>query len=490
MTRMKGICAALLITALLVSILLIPGCAGADLTNQNSSEAAIFVSPAVSHTVLHGPPVPVHVRLIAGGFPAPMMVATPRDGSGRLFLVDQTGVVKIFFLNGTVLPVPFLNISNRIVPVPAGGGERGLLSLAFHPNFRTNGRVFVYYSAPLRAGAPAGWSCTNRLSEFTVSAANPNRINHSSERRILLVDKPAANHNGGVILFRPRERFLYLTLGDGGGGNDAGPGHTPGTGNAQDMRKLLGKVIRIDVDATSPGRLYRIPPDNPFVGITGVRPEIFASGLRNPAFAAFDAVSRRIFIADAGQRLFESVFITYKRGAYPWKIREGTHCFNTTDNTIPGGSCPINASDSRPLIGPIAELGHDLGNTVVGGVLYRGSRIPALNGSYVYGTWTSGTPGGGGNGTLLVSTPPAGVNLSALPLDANTLTPAQNAMWTTRLLTVSNTGSGRINAYIRGLSEANTRDILVLTSHTPGPGTLPSGQVWMIVPPAGMVRPV
>ncbi len=371
-----------------------PPMTGTYLTNQNSPEVAAFTGSS-SRTTLHEPAVTVGLRSIARGFASPMAVSSPRDGTGRLFLVEQGGQVRILFMNGTVLPAPFLDISNRMVPLSPRYDERGLYSLAFHPGYASNGRVFVYYSAPLRAGAPAGWSCTNRLSEFTVSATNPNRIDLSSERVLLEVDKPAQNHNGGVLLFGPDDGFLYLTLGDGGGADDTGTGHTPGTGNARDMTKLHGKVIRIDTDAAGNGRQYGIPADNPFVNNSSIPPEIYASGFRNPAYATFDSAgSHRMFIASAGQRLFESVFILYRGGAYPWNFRDGTHCFDAADNSRPGsGPCPVAAADGRPLVGPVAEIGHDLGNTVVGGVLYRGSSIPALQGSYVFGMWTTGKPG-------------------------------------------------------------------------------------------------
>jgi glucose/arabinose dehydrogenase len=410
------------------------------------------------------------------------MVTSPRDGSGRHVLADQTGLVQIFFMNGTVADTPFLDIRDRMVALSPGYDERGLYSIAFHPAYATNGRVFVYYSAPLRAGGPAGWSCTNRLSEFRVSPVDPDRVDASTEKVLLEVDKPSMNHNGGVLLFGPDDGSLYLTLGDGGGADDTGTGHTPGSGNAQDMTKLYGKVIRIDVDSTSPGKPYGIPADNPFRSAGSTLPEIYASGFRNPAFASFDAGSHRMFIADAGQRLFESVFIVYKGGAYPWNIREGTHCFDAGNNARHGsGSCPATAADGRRLIGPVAEIGHDAGNTIVGGVLYRGDGIPALNGSYIYGTWADDSRGAG-NGSLLVSTPPPGLDLMALPGDAAALTPALNAMWTTRFISVAGNENGRINAFVRGLSANEDHEILILTSRATGPSAQATGEVWLVVP--------
>ncbi len=493
----KGI-PALILLAIIAGFAVMAGCSGTggygsisptpapamDLTNQNSPEAATFTAYP-SDTILATPAVPVGLRFVAGGFISPMNIASPHDGTGRLFLSDQNGFVTIFFMNGTVIDKPFLDIRDRMVRLNPAYDERGLLSIAFHPKYATNGRVFAYYSAPLRAGVDPSWSCTNRLSEFHVSASDPDRVDLSSEKILLEVDKPYQNHNGGVLLFGPDDGYLYLPLGDGGRADDTGMGHTPGIGNAQDLTKILGKVIRIDVDSTSPGRQYGIPPDNPFVSTAGAQPEIFAFGFRNPAYATFDSGgSHRMFIAMAGQRLFESMFVVYKGGAYPWNIREGTHCFDPASDFQPKtGSCPTTGSGGRPLIGPVVELGHDVGDTVVGGVLYRGSLIPSLKGTYVYGTWSDENRIAG-NGTLLVSAPPAGLDLASLPADASALTPAQNAMWTTRVMSVANNANGRINAFVRGLSENDEYEILLLINQNGGPGLTPqgSGEIWQVVP--------
>ncbi|HVP25139.1 MAG TPA: PQQ-dependent sugar dehydrogenase [Methanomicrobiales archaeon] len=456
---------------------------GADLTNQNSPEAATFTTYP-SRTKLHSPDVPVGLKFVAGGFVSPMMVVPAPDSSGRLFLVDQTGVVKIFFTNGTVLPEPFLDVRDRMIRLDPAYDERGLLSIAFHPQYNTNGRVFVYYSAPLRAGVDPGWSCTNHLSEFHVSA-DPDRVDMTSEKILLQVDKPYGNHNGGTLLFGADDGYLYLPLGDGGRADDTGMGHTPGIGNGQDLTRILGKVIRIDVDHTSAGKQYAIPADNPFLSTPNALPEIYAYGFRNPAYATFDSGgSHRMFISMAGQRLFESVHVIYRGGDYPWNIREGTHCFNpANDFTYPAGPCPTTGRTGQPLIGPIIELGHDLGDVIVGGVLYRGSLIPSLQGKFVFGTWSDENRILG-NGTLLVATPPVGLDLSALPSDASRLTPSQNAMWMTQNMKVMNNPNGRINAFILQLSQDRNHEILVLVNQNGGPGLSPqgSGEVWQMVP--------
>ena len=455
-----------------------------DLTNKDSPEAATFTAYP-SLTRLNKPDMPIGLRFIAGGFTAPMMVADPHDGSGRLFLVDQSGYVKIFFTNGTVLDQPFLDVRDRLVKIDPTYDERGLLSIAFHPQFASNGRVFVYYSAPLRAGVDPNWSCTNHLSEFRVSTSDRNQADMSAEKILLQIDKPYQNHNGGTLLFGPADGYLYLPLGDGGRADDTGMGHTPGIGNAQDLTNVLGKVIRIDVDHTSPGKQYAIPADNPFVSNPSIVPEIYAYGFRNPAYATFDSGgSHRMFIAMAGQRLFESVLIVYKGGNYPWNIREGTHCFNPSNNFLPpAGSCPTAGYSGQPLIGPVVELGHDVGDTIVGGVLYRGSLMPPLQGSYIYGTWSDENRIVG-NGTLLVSTPPSGIDLATLPDNASDLTPAKNAMWSTRKMPVANNANGRINAFVRGLYEDNNHEVLVLINQNGGAGLTPqgSGEIWQMVP--------
>ncbi|MEN6517987.1 MAG: PQQ-dependent sugar dehydrogenase [Methanospirillum sp.] len=456
-----------------------------DLTNQNSPEAAAFTTYP-STTKLHAPDVAVGLKRIAGGFTSPSMVADPKDGSGRLFLVDQTGYVKIFYANGTVVDQPFLDVRDRMVNLSPTYDERGLLSIAFHPQFATNGRVFAYYSAPLRAGVDPNWSCTNHLSEFRVSSSNPNQVNMSSEKVLLLVDKPYQNHNGGFLLFGPTDGYLYLPLGDGGRADDTGMGHIPGTGNAQNLTTLLGKVIRIDVNSVSAGKQYGIPADNPFLSNATIPPEIYAYGFRNPAFATFDSGgSHHMFIAMAGQRLFESVLIVYKGGDYPWNIREGTHCFDpSNDFAVPNTTCRITGYSGQPLIGPVVELGHDVGDTIVGGVVYRGSGLgSSLQGSYVFGTWSDESRTVG-NGTLLIATPPPGLDTATLPDAASSLTAAQNAMWTTKLVTVANNPNGRINAFVRGMFEDSNHEVLVLINQNGGPGLTPqnSGEVWMMVP--------
>jgi glucose/arabinose dehydrogenase len=455
-----------------------------DLTNQNSPLAAVFTGSG-SRTPLKETGPRIGLKLVAGGLTSPMMLTGAPDITGRLFIADQIGVVRIVTRDGVLLEKPFLDIRDRMVELAPAYDERGLISIAFHPGFKSNGRFYVFYSAPLRSGAPSGWICTNRLSEFRVSAANPDVADPASERILLEVDKPSQNHNGGQIRFGP-DGYLYIPLGDGGGADDTGLGHTPGTGNAQDLTTLLGKVLRINVDGLSPGKKYGIPPDNPFVYDRSALPEIYAYGFRNPAYASFDFYnSHRYIVASAGQKLFESVSIVLPGGNYGWNIREGTHCFDPGDDSRPKpGPCPTTGSRGEPLIGPIFEGGHDLGITIVGGYLYRGIDNPELTGKYIFGTW-SDSFSGTGNGSLYLAAPPEGWDIGRYPDSVAKLTPYDNRLWTGSLFTIANTKNGRINAFVRGFGEDNQHEIYVMINQVPGPdASTATGQVLKMVPVA------
>jgi glucose/arabinose dehydrogenase len=219
-------------------------------------------------------PRPIDLELVAEGFTAPVRVVAAPDGSGRLFMVDQTGQIWIIAHDGTLLQEPFLDITDRLVELRQGCDERGLLGLDSHPAYGQNGRFFVYYSAPLREGAPQDFDHTSRISEFRVSSQNPDRADPGSERIILEIDQPQSNHNGGTLLFGPEDGFLYISLGDGGAANDAAPGHVDDWyefnegGNGQDVtQNLLGSILRIDVNTGAP---YAIPQDNLLLIVQGL----------------------------------------------------------------------------------------------------------------------------------------------------------------------------------------------------------------------------
>lgn len=398
----------------------------------------------------------VGLEPVAGGFTMPVALASPADGTGRLFVADLPGVIRVIDAG---VNEPFLEITDRVVDLRTGYDERGLLGLAFHPEFRENGRFFVYYSAPLRAGAPAGWDHTSRVSEF--SAATPDRADPDSERVILEVDQPQANHNGGSIAFGP-DGCLYIPLGDGGGARDVGRGHAPG-GNGQDLGTLLGKILRIDVDGAEP---YGIPADNPFVGRAG-RDEIYAYGLRNPWRMTFDAGGgHRLFAADAGQLLWESVKIIVPGGNHGWNLREGNHAFDPENPYESPAEVPRAGRRGEPLIDAIIEYPNanqpgGIGAVVIGGYVYRGKALPGLSGRYVFGEWSRA--GADGDGIIFVATEKPG------------------GRWDFTEVEVA--GSGTMGAYLLAFGEDADHELYVLTAENRGPAGK-TGRVHRIVPPS------
>lgn len=399
------------------------------------------------------------LEAVAAGFTMPVALASPDDGTGRLFVVDLPGVIRIIDADGCLQDEPFLDIADRVVDLRTGYDERGLLGLAFHPRFAENGRFFVYYSAPLRAGAPEGRDHTSRVSEFTVST--PDRADSNSERVILEVEEPQANHNGGSITFGP-DGCLYIPLGDGGGANDVGRGHPPG-GNGQDTTTLLGKILRIDVDGPEP---YGIPGDNPFVGREG-RDEIYAYGLRNPWRMTFDAGGEhRLFAADAGQYLWESVKIIVAGGNHGWNLREGNHAFDPEKPRESPQDVPRTGRRGEPLVDAIIEYPNakqpgGIGQVVIGGYVYRGRAIPGLAGRYIFGEWNRA--GAEGDGIIFAATPPQD----------------PNRMWEFTEIEVA--GSRTIGAYVLAFGEDAEHELYVLTSKSRGPAG-ETGRVYRIVP--------
>jgi glucose/arabinose dehydrogenase len=405
----------------------------------------------------------IGLKLIASGFAAPMEFISSKDG--RMFVVDQIGLVKVITADGKLQEEPFLNISDRMVKISPRYDERGLLGLAFHPDFARNGRIFVFYSAPLRSGGPQGWNCTNKLSEFSIAKDNPNRIDINSEKVLLQIDKPQMNHNGGTIAFGP-DGYLYLPLGDGGGANDVGMGHVTG-GNAQNTSTLLGKMVRIDVDVFAnntgaSGTAYGIPSDNPFINEKGFLPEIWAYGLRNPYRISFDSAGR-LFVADAGQNLWEEVDIVSKGGNYGWNIREGTHCFDPNSPKQSPAFCPDVGRKGEPLRGPVIEYDHNNRTVVVGGYAYEGKTLMLLAGSYVFADWSSSFARGDGKIYMANS--------------------SGEGLWKMEEIRVADRPGGRINEYIRSFGQDDEGELYILTSDVAGP-TGDTGKVYKIVPSA------
>jgi glucose/arabinose dehydrogenase len=360
------------------------------------------------------PPVALK-PVVVNQFDSPTTISNAGDGSGRLFILEQRGKIRIV-RNGMLLPTPFLDVSAKLVSERAGFDERGLLGLAFHPGYTNPAspgfrKFYIFYSATSpNAPGPATdpVNCRSTLAEYQVSAGNPDVADLASERVMLTFDKPQFNHNGGQLEFGA-DGFLYLTTGDGGGSNDNDPGHVGGSaakpsgglGNAQDKTRLLGKMLRLDpLGNNGPGGQYGIPATNPFVGAGGgVREEIYAFGLRNPWRFSFDAPTGRLFCADLGQNKVEEVDLIVPGGNYGWRLKEGKPDFDATAPNL-----------NPPLIPPIAEYAHlatvigtpalpQIGASVTGGYVYRGSQFPALVGKYIFADWGPSTSVA--SGTLL-----------------------------------------------------------------------------------------
>ena len=305
------------------------------------------------------PPVDTTVEeVIASGFDHPVHLTHAGDGGGRMFVVEQQGIIRII-KGGSVLPSPFLDIAGKVLY----GGERGLLSVAFPPDYASKEYFYVNYTRQ-----PDGQTVVAR---YRVTG-DPDVADESSEEVLLTVSQPYANHNGGQLVFGPRDGYLYIGMGDGGSGGDP-------ENHAQDTDSLLGKMLRIDVESgVAP---YRVPAGNPFVGASDHRDEIWALGLRNPWRFSFDRSTDDLYIGDVGQNTWEEIDYEPAGSAggvnFGWRCREGAHDFSR--------DCP-----SLPLTDPIAEYGRGDGGSVTGGYVYRGVRCPALVGRYFYADYVSG----------------------------------------------------------------------------------------------------
>ncbi len=294
----------------------------------------------------------------------PIIVTHAGDGSHRLFVATQRGIIYVFPNKRSAKATKiFLNIRRKVVYIDKQN-EEGLLGLAFHPKYKTDGRFFVYYTT---TDAPR----TSVISSFRVSEDDPNKADPKSEVEIMRIKQPYWNHNGGTIVFG-RDGYLYVALGDGGSAKDP-------HGNGQNLSTLLGSILRIDIDHKNHGRNYSIPKDNPFVNRPKARPEIWAYGLRNVWRMSFDRKTGALWAADVGQDLWEEINIIRKGGNYGWNVREAKHPFG------PNGSGP-----RRDLIDPIWEYHHSVGKSITGGHVYRGKRVPQLKGQYVYADYVSG----------------------------------------------------------------------------------------------------
>jgi len=372
------------------------------------SRTAVSAQPVIDPTTPEGG-VTLTASPIESGFTQPVDIANA--GDDRLFIVEQPGVIRIIDANGDMVSTPFLDV-NGIVDSETHS-ERGLLGLAFHPDYPNTPYFYVNYTAVSGSGDTI-------IARYTVSS-DPNVADPNSAVEILRIDQPSGNHNAGDLNFGPQDGYLYIAMGDGGGGGDTGSGHTDGIGNAQDMTKLLGKVLRINVDGDSGlapdcGTVnggtppYTIPTDNPFTASgDDICNEIWASGLRNPWRASFDRQTADYYIADVGQGEWEEVNFQPASSTggenYGWRCYEGDDTFNTA-----------NCGDIATYVFPFNVYPHgsgsDSGSAITGGYVYRGNDFPALEGIYIYADFGSSNFWTAQNSGSWTITPLGGIGVS------------------------------------------------------------------------------
>jgi hypothetical protein len=394
------------------------------------------------------------LKLLAEGFAAPIALCSLPDGSGRLLVADQAGLIYLLAKDGRKESKPFIDLRSKVVSFNQGMDERGITGMAPHPQFKTNHKFYVAYNVPLRPGGPKDWNNTMRVSEFQTSERDVATLNLETERVVLEIDKPDWNHNSGQLAFGP-DGYLYISVGDGGAPNDVGRlGHAP-EGNGQHLDTLLGKMLRIDVDNKKP---YGIPTDNPYADGRKARPEIYAYGLRNPWGMSFDrGGSRELIVADVGQERWEEVNIIVNGGNYGWRLREGFDGFDLKNTRTAPAEVPKVGADGKPLIDPVTvyktfrgnrEDPESFGSCINGGYVYRGKAIPQLAGKYVFGDWSRNLSFP--DGMLLVATRPE--------------KSATNQRWTVARLPVKEYPDGRIKAFVWGFGEDDQGELYVLTT--------------------------
>jgi glucose/arabinose dehydrogenase len=350
-------------------------------------------------------------------------MAAPEDGSGRLFVIEQQGKIRII-KSGQLLPGTFLDISSKMEGPGNFYSEKGLLGLAFHPEYRSNGKFYIYYSGP---PIKKGMDNTSVIAEYTVSSNAD--IANTNGKVLLQIDEPEWNHNGGQLCFGP-DGYLYMGVGDGGG---AGDNHGA-IGNGQNINVLLGKILRIDVNTTTG---YHIPPDNPFVNKEG-SDEIFAYGLRNPWRFSFDRKTGQLFCGDVGQNEYEEVDIIEKGKNYGWRIMEGKHCYTPPDCKTAGLTLPID------------EYDHSVGKSIIGGFVYRGNSTPDMQGKYIFGDWI---------GKIFMLLQPVGTN-----------------EWQRRTMTIKNEPSG---LSINSFGEGTDGELYLMAQYSVGPKK--AGMVYQLI---------
>ena len=351
----------------------------------------------------------IELQQLASGLTAPNALTSV--GDGRLFVNQQDGRIRII-KNNVLVATPFIDVSARLV---GSTGERGLLGLAFHPGYNDPTspgfrKFYTYTSEPVTGPADftvpktTAFDHQSVVAEWQASVANPDVADPSSRREVMRVDEPQANHNGGGLVFRPGEPYLYISLGDGGASNDVGDGHNPSIGNGQDLTTVLGKILRVDpldpsltsgsADPVSENGKYRVPASNPFINSGTNVHEIFAYGLRNPFRFSFDSATGRMIVGDVGQNNVEEVDFVESGKNYGWNRKEGSFLFDPSD-----GSVTPDPNPDPSLVDPVLEYSHDDGSAVIGGFIEQGSAVPALSGQYIFGDFV----GPSGTGRLFYS---------------------------------------------------------------------------------------
>ena len=360
---------------------------------------------------VHAQTPKLQMQLLAQDLTAPVHLEELPDGSGRMLVVQQDGLVKVMLPDGKILPEPFLDLRSRMFVLQNDFEERGLLGFALHPQFARNGRFFVSYSAPLRDSAPQNWNHTRRISEFSTKPNSVATVDLSTERAILIQDWPSRKHNGGGLAFGP-DGMLFIGMGDSGASHGFGKSviweafNVPAEGllwdmMAQDKHSLYGKILRIDVDRGYPG--YAIPNGNPLNASQG-RPEIWAWGFRNPYRMAFDKNgSGDLYVTAIAETLWEAAYRVKRPGNFGWPLMEASHCVDRLQPRKPPAQCARQGAGGEPLVMPVVEYANmqvshpdssalnikGIGTAVTGVRMYRGAAIPLLQGKLVVADWSA-----------------------------------------------------------------------------------------------------
>lgn len=420
----------------------------------------------------------VGLKTIASGLTAPT-VLIPYN-KNQMLLGEQIGKLSLVAKNGKLKPLG--DIKPLLCAVKSGFDERGLIGVALHPQFQKNKKLYIYYSAPIREGAPKYWDHTSHVSEFKV---NKNKLDLKSERVLLKIDQPYFNHDGGRIAFGPDGK-LYIASGDGGHKNDTNKGAVRDRktkkitipafeargprGNGQDLGTLLGKILRIDVDSKSNGNEYGIPKDNPFVGQKGAKPEIWAYGIRNPWSLTFDRGGKKeLFVGDVGQSRWEEVNVITKGGNYGWNLREGSEWFNPKQERTPLDKPytgekpgkfvdPIVAYENMGAFGPKGK-----GRSITGGYVYRGKAVASLSGKYVFGDW-SRNAGPGKLGIMYVATR------------------GKSGKWTYEPLGIGAEGNPNMNAFLWAFGTDSAGELYIMTNPKNTVASDGKGMIQKLVP--------